>query len=341
MRTSERLEEVLRAWRECRVVVVGDLIADHYVAGEVRRISREAPVMIVEQQQEWYRPGGAANAAQGARALGASVTVLGMVGADPPGRRLLDALAEQGIDTHSVLVAGDRATAVKTRILAGGPQALRQQVLRVDRTPAPPSAGELQPLVDRLGRLLDGADAVLLSDYGHGLLAPALIARVREVAGRLGIPVTADSRYRLGDFRGLAAATPNQPEAEALVGRPLEDEAALVEAGRSLREALELDTLVITRGERGMTVFTPRQARHIPALEVAEVFDVTGAGDTVIATLTLGLAVGLDPVEAAEVANVAAGLVVRKLGAATVSPDELREGWRAWLASTGSSVAPS
>lgn len=338
MRTSEELEAVLRAWRSCRVVVVGDLIADHYLAGEVRRISREAPVMIVEQQQEWYRPGGAANAAQGVRALGASVTLLGLVGSDAAGRHLLDLLAAQGIDTHSVLVSAERPTAVKTRILAGGPQALRQQVLRVDRTPAPPPPAELRPLVDRLARLLEGADAVLLSDYGHGLLVPELVERVRQVAARLDVPVTADSRYRLADFRGLTAATPNQPEAEALAGRPLDDEAVLCEAGQSLREALELQTLVVTRGERGMTVFTPRTVRHIPALEVAEVFDVTGAGDTVIATLTLGLAAGLDPVEAAEVANVAAGLVVRKLGAATVSPGELREGWRAWLASRGSGV---
>ncbi|MDI3316078.1 MAG: PfkB family carbohydrate kinase [Bacillota bacterium] len=341
MSKTERLEEALRAWRGCRVAVLGDLIADHYVAGEVRRISREAPVMIVEEQQEWYQPGGAANAAQGARALGASVTVLGMVGADEAGRRLLDGLASQGIDTHSILVESDRPTAVKTRFLAGGPQALRQQVLRVDRTPPIPPEEVIHPLIERLERLLEGMDAVLLSDYGHGLLTPALIERVREVSRRRQIPVTVDSRYRLGEFRGLTAATPNLPEAEAILGRPLPEQAAVEEAGRSLRRALDLETLLITQGDRGMTVFTPAAVRHIPALEVAEVFDVTGAGDTVIATFTLGLAAGLDPLEAAEVANVAAGLVVRKLGAATVGPDELREGWRAWLTPTGSGVLRS
>jgi rfaE bifunctional protein kinase chain/domain len=216
---------------------------------------------------------------------------------------------------------------MKTRIMAGGYQATRQQVVRLDREPS----GEPQPMTEdamlaRLSTLAERADAFLLSDYGYGTVTPRVFERVRAIARRTNAPVTVDSRYQLLKFAGVTAATPNEAELESLTGTPVDDERSVEKAGRQLLERLEARILLITRGSRGMAVLERDGATtFLPIHGTDEIADVTGAGDTVISVFTLALAAGAAPLEAATLANVAGGLVVMKRGSATVSPAELRQ----------------
>lgn len=333
-----RLAAVVDRFREKTVLVVGDLIADEYVYGTPSRISREAPVLILRFSAREVRLGGAANASHNVHALGARVVPVGVLGRDPLGDEAWALCRAVGIATEGIVRTGKRATPVKTRIMAGGYHSTRQQVVRVDREPAPVlDPATESALVERVATLGREADAILLSDYGYGLLTPAVVAEVMAAARARQCLVTADSRYDLLRFRGVTAATPNEPEVEELVGGPLEDEPAVEKAGRLLLERLGCRCLLVTRGNRGMVVFERAgPATFLPIHGSDEIADVTGAGDTVISTFTLALAAGSAPVEAAWLANVAGGVVVMKRGTAPVARAELL----AALASDGTPREP-
>jgi rfaE bifunctional protein kinase chain/domain len=322
-----RLAEIVAAFRDRTIVVVGDLIADEYLFGKPARISREAPVLILTYTEREVLLGGAANAAHNVHALGARVLPIGVVGRDPAGDELLALFHATGIPTDGIVTENGRPTPVKTRIMAGGYQATRQQVVRLDREPP----AELMPitedaLVARLTALAERADAILVSDYGYGTVTPRVFERLRSIARRHAAVVSVDSRYQLPRFTGVTAATPNEAELAQLAGAPVDDEVGVEKAGRQLLERLDARMLLVTRGSRGMALLERDGATSfIPIHGTDEIADVTGAGDTVIATFTAALASGAAPADAAHLANVAGGLVVMKRGTATVSPSELAQ----------------
>jgi rfaE bifunctional protein kinase chain/domain len=327
---AARLLSLVATFGQRRVLVIGDLIADEFIYGEVARVSREAPVLILKYDATEIVPGGAGNAAGNVAALGARALVAGMVGADAEGRRLLAAFG-RAVDTRQVVRAGHYRTPVKTRILAGGVHSAKQQVVRIDReTDWPLSADVSRTFERRLTSALAECDAVLLSDYGSGLVTPELAAAVRARVARRSrrqIPVVVDSRYRLLDYIGLTACTPNEAEVEQALGVAIDDDLEVLEkAGRTILRRTRMQAVLITRGSRGMALFQPGQPTvHLPIHGSDEVADVTGAGDTVIATLTTALAAGGSFDEAARLANYAGGLVVMKRGTATVSGRELAD----------------
>jgi rfaE bifunctional protein kinase chain/domain len=326
-----RLLSLVDAIGARRILVIGDLIADEFIYGEVSRVSREAPVLILKYDATDVVPGGAGNAANNVAALGARALLAGMVGADAEGRRLLSTFPKT-VDTRQVVRARTYRTPVKTRILAGGVHSAKQQVVRIDREPGWPLSDEVaRAFAEKLTPALAECDAVLLSDYGSGLVTPGLAASIRAVlerrSRRRSVPIVVDSRYRLLEYQGLTACTPNESEVEQALGIHVNDDVeALERAGRALLRKTGMQAVLITRGSRGMALFQPKQPTvHIPIFGSDEVADVTGAGDTVIATLTSALAAGASFYEAARLANYAGGLVVMKRGTATVSARELAD----------------
>jgi rfaE bifunctional protein kinase chain/domain len=319
----------LQRFRTARVVVVGDLIADEYVYGRVARVSREAPVLILEYDASEVVPGGAGNAASNLAALGARVRLVALVGRDEPGRRVVRALPAR-VDRRGLLRPAAFRTPVKTRILAGGIHSAKQQVVRVDRLSARPIGNPERAAVARAVRAaVKEADAVLFSDYGSGLVTPSLAAELGAPVRRRGVPVLVDSRYAITRYRGLTACAPNEAEVEAALGVRLDGDRAFERAGRRILNRTKMHAVIITRGSLGMAVFEPgRPTVHIPIFGSDQIVDVTGAGDTVMATLTLALAAGAGVEAAARLANVAGGLVVMKRGTATVSAAELRRAIR-------------
>jgi rfaE bifunctional protein kinase chain/domain len=306
-------------------MVVGDLVADRYILTEPVRLSREAPVMITRYQGEQLIPGGAANTVQNLLALGGTVFAVGVVGDDSRGRSLVDHLAERGIGTEGIVRDSDWVTITKTRVMVGDPNRMKQQVLRVDRDPPGVPSDRVQArLLETVRGHLSEMDAVLLSDYGYGAVTQIILDAVRTAS--LERVVTADSRYRILDFRGVDLASPNEAEVEEAVGFRIRTDDDLDRAGRLLRRRIEAPSLLVTRGNRGMSLFRGDGPRvDIPATGSREVTDVSGAGDTVIAVATLALAAGADVESAARLANAAAGVVVMKPGAATCSAEELTE----------------
>lgn len=318
-----------------RIAVVGDVVADEFIYGQVARVSREAPVLILEFDSTEVLPGGAGNAANNVAALGGRVALAAVVGQDEPGRRMIRALHPR-IDRSRLVRTSTHETPLKTRILAGGIHSAKQQVVRVDRgvrpviTPAVRAAFEATSLL-----AVHDCDAVLVSDYGHGLVTPAFLRRIKVAACADGpVPVLLDSRYRLLDYRGLTLSAPNESEVEAALGVRINDDLTILErGGRELLTRTKVGALLVTRGSRGMALFQPGERTiHIPIHGSDEIADVTGAGDTVMATLTLALACGASFEQAARLANYAGGVVVMKRGTATVSPDELRAAVRAGAA---------
>jgi len=325
----ERLLSLIDGFTSRRVLVVGDLIADEFIYGEVARVSREAPVLILRYDTTQTIPGGAGNAASNVAALGGRAALAGILGADPEGRRLA-ASFPKGVDRSGIVRAREYRTPVKTRILAGGVHSAKQQVVRIDREAGwPLDESVSRTFAKQLMPALAECDAVLLSDYGSGLVTPALAtaihAALRRRARRRPVPVVVDSRYRLLDFTGLTACTPNESEVEQILDLRIDDDPEVLErAGRLLLRRTRMQAVLVTRGSRGMALFQPRQATiHVPIFGSDEVTDVTGAGDTVLATFGLALAAGASFYEAARLANYAGGLVVMKRGTATVSAREL------------------
>ena len=322
---TARLLTLIDRFRGRRIAVVGDLIADEFIYGRVARVSREAPVLILTYDTTEVLPGGAGNAARNVAALGGEARAVGLAGTDEAGRRMLDVLGA-GVDVRGVARLRDWRTPTKTRILAGGIHSAKQQVVRIDRAAGQrPGRDAREALDTRLARALRGCHAVLLSDYGTGLVTPAMAAGVRRAVDA-GVPVLVDSRYQLLKYRGITACTPNESEVEQLFGVTIgEDRRVLEKAGRALLEQLRSRAVLVTRGSRGMALFEPgKPTVHIDIYGSDEIADVTGAGDTVIATMTLAVAAGASFLEAAHLANYAGGLVVMKRGTATVAAAELR-----------------
>lgn len=315
-----------------RVAVIGDVVADEFVYGQVARVSREAPVLILEYDSTEIVPGGAGNAANNVASLGGHVRLAAVVGRDEPGRRLLAALHHR-VDRRLVARMPSQATAVKTRILAGGIHSAKQQVVRIDRSVARTIAPRERASFEAAAmQAVKRCDAVLVSDYGSGLVTPALVARLRAAVSQRRssrarpVPILLDTRYRLLSYRGLTMCAPNESEVEQALGVRINDDARVLErAGRALLKRMRMAAVLITRGSRGMALFQPGAPTvHIPIFGSDEIADVTGAGDTVMATVTLAIAAGATFEQAARLANFAGGIVVMKRGTATVSQEELR-----------------
>ena len=320
-----RLNDAVARFPGTRIAVVGDLIADEYLFGKPARISREAPVLILRFTDREVRLGGAANAAHNVHALGATVLPVGLLGRDGAGDEVHALFLQAGMNTDGITREAGRPTPVKTRIMAGGYQSTRQQVVRLDREPEGGISGPAESrLIERLQTVGASADGFLVSDYGYGTVTPRVYETVLELGRARQVPVTVDSRYELPRFKGATAATPNEPEVEALTGQELGGEASVEKAGRAVLERLDARLLLITRGSRGMALIEREgPVTFMPIHGSDEIADVTGAGDTVIGTFTLGLAARASAGEAAWLANVAGGVVVMKRGTATVTVPEL------------------
>jgi len=326
VRENDRLRKIVEAFPKTTVTVLGDLVADEFIFGEISRVSREAPVLILKHRDRKVVPGGAANAICNLADLGVTVLPVGVVGDDEPGRLLLRAFRHRRIPVSGVLKDKSYSTVTKSRILAGFAHTAGQQVVRLDREPAEsPNSHLRRELVLATREYARASDALLVSDYGYGAATPALLNAVREKRGIDKVPVTLDSRHRMLQFSGITAATPNEAEVEEILGiRVGNDWNRLVAAGEQIVGEMKLESLLITRGKDGMVAFPRRhRAIDIPISGSDEVADVTGAGDTVIATFTAALAAGADTEEAAQLANYAGGIVVMKRGTATVSQQEL------------------
>ena len=314
----------MEAFPRITVTVLGDMVADEFVFGEISRVSREAPVLILRHRERTVVPGGGANAVNNLADLGASVLPVGIVGNDEPGRLLLRSFRHKRIPVTGILRDKNYATVTKTRILAGMPHTWRQQVVRLDREPdadlAPHAKRELA-LAAR--QYLRASDALLVSDYGYGAASPEILNAAR---GKDAVPVVLDSRHRMLEFSGITAATPNEPEVEEALRVRIRDWDTLSSAGTQIMLRMKLQSLIITRGRDGMVAFSGKHKPvDIPIFGGDQVTDVTGAGDTVIATFTAALAAGATAEEAAHLANYAGGIVVMKRGTATVSRQELLE----------------
>jgi D-glycero-beta-D-manno-heptose-7-phosphate kinase len=321
---ADRLRAIVEGFSRVSVTVLGDLVADEFVFGEISRVSREAPVLILRHRERTVVPGGGANAVNNLAHLGVSVLPVGIIGNDEPGRLLLRAFRHKGIPVSGILKDKNHATVTKTRILAGMAHTWRQQVVRVDREPEEQPGGHLvRELALAAREYLRASDAMLISDYGYGAATPQILNLARQKGPA--IPVVLDSRHRMMQFSGVTAATPNESEVEEALGVTIgQDWKQLSAAGEAIMSRMKLQSLVITRGRDGMVAFSRKHRQvDIPIFGSDQVADVTGAGDTVIATYTAALAAGAEPQDAAQLANYAGGIVVMKRGTATVSQQEL------------------
>jgi rfaE bifunctional protein kinase chain/domain len=317
------VDKAMQAISGRRVLLVGDYVLDTYVYGETGRVSREAPVLVVRKERSEHRLGGAANTAANLAALGVQTELVGAVGNDEGGARLRAMLHQAGADLTHVRSA-PRSTAVKTRVLAGAFGTSKQQVLRLDDEPAGPLSGELaQQVVADITARAEHVDAIVISDYGMGAVPTVVVEAVCALARR-GHRVLVDSRYGFRSFRAVTAITPNVPEAEAASGVAISDRTSAEEAARRLLQDLHCGACLLTQGRGGMTLVRPEsEPQHVRIAGNDEVTDVTGAGDTVIATFSAALAAGLGMVNGMRLANCAAGIVVTKMGTATATPTEI------------------
>jgi D-beta-D-heptose 7-phosphate kinase/D-beta-D-heptose 1-phosphate adenosyltransferase len=317
---QDRAQQLLDRFAGRRLVVVGDLMLDEFIWGEVRRVSPEAPVPVVEVRRESWHLGGAGNVVSNLLELGAEVVPIGVVGNDDAGERLRSRCAESGAATSGIITDPSRPTTLKTRIVAHS-----QQMVRLDREDRRPVSSEVEDLmIEHFLAAIETVETVIISDYEKGALTPRVLRKTIEAAQAHGKIACLDPKMRnWAHYRGVDMITPNQLEAERATGSEIVDNASLEAAARSIRESLDCRNVLITRGELGISLLdVTGKVTHIPTT-AREVYDVTGAGDTVIATLALALAAGAQADEAAVIANHAAGIVVGKVGTATVSLDEL------------------
>lgn len=317
--SSKRAQTLIEKFRRARILVVGDLIMDHFIWGKVRRISPEAPVPVVEVTSESIMLGGSANVVNNIHSLGGRSLVTGVIGSDGDGKKLVSILKDKGIPTDGLVVDHKRPTTIKTRVIAHN-----QQVVRFDREMRDKIGPEATARVLRyIKKAVKSSDIVVISDYAKGLITPYLMEETNSLCMDLGIPVAVDPKVEhLDYYKKVTIVTPNNLEASQASGVEIGDDESLHRAGEVLFGRLGCQALLITRGEHGMSLFEPGSETHIPTV-AQEVFDVSGAGDTVISTLALALASGASFREAAMLANFAAGVVVGKIGTATVTPEEL------------------
>ncbi len=323
----KEIADLMDRWRGKKIVVLGDMILDEFISGTTERVSREAPVIVVRYESRGYSPGGAANAAQNVAALGGRAAPVGISGRDESGWILRECLKSSEVKLSGILSVAGAVTTCKTRVMAGDFHAQRQQVLRIDREwEKELSQGVAGRLISRFERELQGADAAILSDYDHGVLAGPVIQDAVAACRRRKIPVVADSRFRLCRFRGVTTATPNEVEAAQAAGMATGEEDFLAKAGRRLLKRLQASSILVTRGKFGMSLFEPR--RRIKSVDVVgslEAKDVTGAGDTVAAAVALTLAAGGSMADAMTTANLAASIVVMKRGSAVTTVSEMMQ----------------
>ena len=329
---QDRLTAIVRRFPQSKVVVVGDLVADQFLYGEISRVSREAPVLILRYERTETTPGGAANCACNLAALNARAVIIGVVGEDEAGAALVEKLRASEVDCANLVASPQVRTTTKVRVLAGQIHSTRQQVIRIDYEGRPlADDGLREQLRARLREEARDADAVIISDYNYGLADAEMVEAVREAARERGVPVLVDSRFGLTRFRGFTSATPNEDEVEQLLGRKIADDAELGRAGLAMRDEMNYQALLITRGSRGMLLLeSGAEPLHLEAVGSREAVDVTGAGDTVIATYALGLAAGAGHADAARLANHAGGLVVMKRGTASINRQELLSSVLRW-----------
>ena len=333
--SADRLFDLIDQFGRSKVLVVGDLGLDEFLTGRVERLSREAPVLIIRHEETHQVPGGGANAVLNLARLGAKVNAVGIVGDDEQGRSLRRIFEAEGIDTAGILIDGDRPTVTKTRISGHARQSVTQQIVRVDRkSDELPSPALQQQLADYIQQQIAIVDAVVCSDYGDGTLTEAVI----QASLRHPLSVV-DTQKTPQRYAGATIFTPNLPEAEQAVGYSLSklsgegaEESKVQQAGRDLLTLTQAQQVLITRGDEGMSLFDRAQpTQHIPAFNRTEVFDVTGAGDTVVAALTLGLTVGASAWEATVLGNLAASIVVRQFGTTTTTTSEMQAALRSLL----------
>ncbi|MFW6381881.1 MAG: bifunctional heptose 7-phosphate kinase/heptose 1-phosphate adenyltransferase [Bacillota bacterium] len=308
-----------------KTMVIGDLIIDEFLFGSPARISREAPVLILEEKNREFRPGGAANAAYNIASISRQTKLLAISGRSKSWDNLSELLVNKGVDISDILLEGNNNN-LKTRVIAGSNQVVDQQIVRIDKKYDSEIKEEFRDeIFNRFKASLSGIEAVLLSDYGYGVFNQNLIKKIISKANDLDIPVVVDSRNQLAEYKGATIATPNLEEASDLWGATIKTEQDLQEAGNFILKKLDSKYLLITRGADGMTLFEKGGYKTVPVANRVEVFDVTGAGDTVSAMITLALAAELPIIDGVRLANYAAGEVVKKPGVATVSLDEIRE----------------
>jgi len=333
--SGDRVSQILDRFSQARVLVVGDLTLDEFVTGQVERVSREAPVLILRHRDTQRIPGAGANAAYNLAKLGAQVKVVGLVGQDEQGQALRAIFEAVGIDTAGMLIDPDRPTVTKTRISGHARQSVTQQIVRIDRKADElPRDAVRSRLSDYIHQHLTSVDVVVCSDYGDGVLTESVIAAALRHPYSM-----VDAQQDLARFAGATLFTPNLPEAEQAVGFAVRDAASLQQAAQSLLTLTRAHHLLITRGEEGMSLFGQDACQeNIPAFNRTDVFDVTGAGDTVVAALALGWVAGATPWEAAVLGNLAASLVIRQFGTATTTVSEMQTALQDLLAGDGAST---
>jgi D-glycero-beta-D-manno-heptose-7-phosphate kinase len=320
-----RLSALIDRFCQAQVMVVGDFTLDEFMVGRTERISREAPVIVLRHEYTRQVPGGGANAVYNLAKLGAQVKAVGLVGDDVQGLALRQIFQDAGIDTQGVLVEPNRPTVTKTRISGHARQSVTQQIARIDRkSDAPPPLAIQQALADYIQQHITSVDAVVCSDYGDGVFldiqgrSPAIAAALRHPR------CIVDAQEDLGRYQGATLFTPNLPEAELAVGFAIDNPTNITKAGRELLALTSATQMLITRGDEGMSLFTANSEQHIPAFNPTDVFDVTGAGDTVVAALSIAFCAGATFWEAALLGNLAASIVIRQVGAVTTSPREMQ-----------------
>lgn len=320
------LLDVIEKMQGSRVLVIGDMIADIYLGCTISRISREAPVLVLEQGNERVVAGGAANVVNNAATLGGKVFAAGLIGHDSGGEGLTKILAERGVDLSAMMSTDKCSTISKTRVIAGGRTTVSQQIVRIDKEwQAKPDTAVTTELSENIMEILPQVDGVVLSDYGSGTVTAEIREKVIKYCREHNIPSIVDSRYDVLGFTGIGYVKQNDAEAGAAVGYDLDTKEDVIRAGKDLLKKLDAKGILITLGENGMMLFEANGDIHeIPVSDKSEVFDVSGAGDTCVATVILALAAGVEPYKAAKLSNIASGIAVRKLGTATVSADELR-----------------
>ena len=318
---QDQLINIVRRFSDQKIAIIGDAIADKFVHGSISRVSREAPVFILQHEQTQTLPGGAANCAMNLVALGAQVSLISVTGSDESGNELRAKLETAGVNIDGVIISDKIQTTTKVRILAGQSHSSKQQVIRIDYDGAPITDGELrEALIHKLEQSAATVNAFVISDYNYGVVDPHTVDAIRKTT----VPVLVDSRFRLSEFTGFTAATPNQEEVETLLGVQLSSTEQLETTAQQLKERLGYEALLVTRGSQGMTLIEDHVAPlHIRAVGAQQAVDVTGAGDTVIATFALALAAEASFSDAARLANYAGGLVVMKRGTATITASEL------------------
>ena len=323
---SQNLIELVNRLQNKKIMIIGDMVADVYLEGKISRISREAPVLILEHASETVVPGGAANAVHNAATLGGHVYAVGLIGQDNAGAELNRVLDSKGVNVAGIIIDSSRPTITKTRVMAGGQATVRQQVVRIDRESKEALAAPVeQALFSYIQAHIKSMDAIAICDYGGSTVSPAVRELIITMANQAGLPAIVDSRYNVMDYQGITYVKQNESEAAHASGVKNLDHNTLPQAGETIRNHLGAEAVLITQGPEGMTLCERSGViSHIPVSNRSEVYDVTGAGDTVVVTMMLAIAAGATYYDAACLANFAAGVVVRKPGTATATPEELK-----------------